>query len=352
MSSTTLAKPTTGAVAQRWKKFKGKEKVAVVFLCLGEKRGAELMKKLSTSEIQQITEAMSGLGAISPEETEAVILEFAEIFTKDGGLTGSLSIAESMLREFLPDDQVAEVLNNVKGPIKERDLWARFNTQSETVIAEYLAGEHEQTAAAIVSKLNPDVAAKVIPLLPPDTVQDIIERMINMETVPSIIMEQIEETLQNDIMNDASHSKETEMQQHMANIFNHLQPEFFEKIAAGLETKIADTLGSIKKKMFTFDNLLELDAQDLAKITRGVQGNTLPLSLRGASKELRDHFLNALPSRSRDMLLEEMNSMGPVRGKEVRAAQMLIVEQTKALVDEGTIVLPSTEDEDDDDIIE
>ena len=354
MPTTTLSKPnlsSAGSGVPRWKKFKGNEKAAVVFLCLGEKRGAELMKNLSTKEIQQITGAMSGLGAVTSEEVEAVILEFAELFAKDIGITGSLSIAENMLREFLPEDQISELMNSVKGPIKERDLWDRFNAQSETVIAEYLMGEHEQTIAAIINKLNPDMAAKVIPLLPPEVMQDVIERMINMETVPNLIMEQIEEALQSDIMGNTSHSKQSEMQQHMANIFNHLQPELFEKIASGLETKLADTFGGIKQKMFTFDNLLDLTPQDLSKIIRGLQGNTLPLALRGTSKELRDHFLNALPSRSRDMLLEEMNSMGPVRGRDVRAAQILIVEQTKLLIEEEIIVLPTNAD-DDDDIIE
>jgi len=355
MAATTLTKlnlPSVASGAQRWKNFKGKEKAAVVFLCLGEKRGAELMKNLSTDEIQQITAAMSNLGTISSEEIEAVIMEFAELFAKDSGLVGSLSIAESMLREFLPEDQIEEVLNNVKGPIKERDLWERFNAQDEAVIAEYLKDEHEQTVAAIISRLNPDIAAKVIPLLPSEIMQDVIERMINMENVPVAIMEQIEETLQNDIMADTSLSEETAMQQHMANIFNHLQPELFQKIASGLEEKHTDTFTGIKKKMLTFDNLLEFEPQDLAKITRGVQENTLPLALRGASKELRDHFLEALPARSRDMLLEEMNSMGPVRGRDVRAAQMLIVEQTKILIEEEVISLPSADDDDDDDIFE
>ncbi|PCH93842.1 MAG: flagellar motor protein [Rhodobacteraceae bacterium] len=355
MPMTTLTQPnlpTVGSGTPRWKKFKGTEKAAVVFLCLGEKRGAELMKKLSSEEIQQITAAMSGLGSISAEEIEAVILEFAELFAKDSGLTGSLSIAENMLREFLPEDQIQEVLDKVRGPIKERDLWARFNSQSETVIAEYLMNEHEQTAAAIISKLNPSIAAKVIPLLAPDVMQDVIERMINMETVPSFIMEQIEETLQNDIIDNTSQSKETEMQEHMANIFNHLQPKLFEEIATGLKKNLSETFEGIKNKMFTFDDMINLSAQDLAKITRGVQGNTLPLALRGASKELRDHFLNSLPSRSRDMLLDEMNSMGAVRGRDAREAQMLIVEQTKILVEEGTVVLPSDGEEDDDDILE
>jgi len=355
MSSITLAQsnlPTTASSESRWKKFKGTEKAAVVFLCLGEKRGAELMKKLSAEEIQHITAAMSGLGAISAEEIEAVILEFAELFAKDSGLTGSLSIAENMLREFLPEDQIEEVLNKVRGPIKERDLWTRFNAQSETVIAEYLMNEHEQTAAAIISKLNPALAAKVIPLLAPDVMQDVIERMINMETVPEFIMEQIEETLQTEIISDVTQTKETEMQEQMASIFNHLHPELFENIATGLKKNLSETFDGIKKKMFTFDDMINLSPQDLAKITRGVQGNTLPLALRGANKELRDHFLNGLPSRSREMLLDEMNSMGAVRGRDAREAQMLIVEQTKMLVDEGAVKLPMGHEEEDDDILE
>ncbi len=355
MASTSIAHSSSPGPLiglPRWKTFKGKEKAAIVFLCLGEKRGAEMMKKLSSVEIEQITAAISGLGSITGEEVEAVIMEFAKLFAQDSGLFGSLSIAEKMLREFLPEDQLQEVLDNVSGPIKERDLWARFNAQSETVIAEYLAGEHEQTAAAILSKLKPSMAAKVIPLLPAETMQDVVERMITLESIPSPIMEQIEESLQNDVMDNTSHAAEEEMQTHMANIFNHLNPEMFASISSGLETNCADTLNGIKKKMFTFGDLIGLDPRDLAKITRNLQGDTLPLALRGASKELRDHFLNALPSRSRDMLLEEMNSMGPVKGSDVRAAQMLMVDQTKLLVEEGEISLPSDEDDDDDDIFE
>ena len=358
MASTSITNSSTPAASRapvgmpRSKAFKGAEKAAIVFLCLGEKRGAEMMKRLSSVEIEQITEAISGLGTISGEEVEAVIMEFAQLFAQDSGLFGSLTIAEKMLREFLPEDQLQAVLDNVRGPMKERDLWEKFNAQSETVIAEYLASEHEQTAAAILSKLKPSMAAKVIPLLPEEILQDVVERMISIDTIPAPIMEQIEESLQSDVMNNTSHEKEEAMQTHMANIFNHLKPELFATIASHLEESCADTLGGIKKKMFTFDDIIHLNPRDLAKITRNLQGDTLPLALRGASKELRDHFLNALPSRSRDMLLEEMNSMGPVKGSNVRAAQMLIVDQTKMLVEEGEIVLPNDDDDDDDDIFE
>jgi len=76
-----------------------------------------------------------------------------------------------------------------------------------------------------------------------------------------------------------------------------------------------------------------------------LEGNTLPLALRGATKELRDHFLQALPARSRDMLLDEMNTMGPVRGRDVRAAQAAIVDCARGLAAQEIIRLPGPDDE-------
>ncbi len=98
--------------------------------------------------------------------------------------------------------------------------------------------------------------------------------------------------------------------------------------------------------MFTFDDLMKLDLQSLARVMRGLQGNTLPLALRGASKEVRDQFLEALPVRSRDMLLDEMNMMGAVRGRDVRAAQAAIVDCARDLAAQEIIRLPGPDDED------
>ena len=97
--------------------------------------------------------------------------------------------------------------------------------------------------------------------------------------------------------------------------------------------------------MFTFDDLANLNAMDLARVMRGAPGNALPIALRGAKKEVRDVFLAALPGRSRDMLEEEMNTMGPVRGKDVREAQAGLLDYAKELADEEVIALPMADDE-------
>lgn len=335
-----------GANAPRRKKATGPQKAAILFLCLGEKRGSALMQKLDLQEIQTITRAMSGLGTIDSEVVEEVLTDFSDAMANGGGVVGSFSVAESLLRSLLPADQVDGILKDIRGPLKEKDLWARFSSLSENVIANYLKGEHEQTVAAILSNMKSDVVAKVLPLLGQDKMQDVIERMIRMEAVPHHMMQQIEETLQRDIINAGAQPTTSEMHQKMAELFNKLDRNAFDAIAPQLEERLPDTFGAIKQKMFTFDDLSKMDAMDLAKVMRGVPGNTLPVALRGAAPEVRDAFLGALPGRSRDMLEEEMGSMGAVRGREVREAQALLLDYARQLADEDVIKLPIDDDED------
>lgn len=326
--------------------LKGPEKAAILFLCLGEQRGSAMMQKLSNEEIQTMTRAMSGLGVIEAEMVEKVLSDFVEGIANGGGVVGSFTVAEDMLRAFLPNEQVDGILKDIRGPLMEKDLWARFSSLSENVIANYLKNEHEQTVAAILSNVKNDVAAKVLPLLGQEKMQNVIERMIRMEAVPHHMMKQIEETLQTDIISAPAQPTAHEQHQKMADLFNKLDVVAFNELSQVLEERIPDTFTAIKSKMFTFDDLAKLEPMDLARVMRGAPGNALPIALRGAKKEVRDIFLAALPGRSRDMLEEEMNTMGPVRGRDVRDAQAGLVDYAKELSDEEVIALPMADDED------
>ncbi len=344
---TTGSTTGSGKPARRPKKLTGPQKAAVLFLSLGEKRGSALLQQLDDDEIQQMTRAMSGLGSISSETVEQVLTDFVQDITNGGGVVGSFAAAENLLRSLMPGDKVDGILKDIRGPLKERDLWARFNTLSENVIANYLKGEHEQTIAAILSNVNTDVAAKVLPILGPEKMHNVVERMIRMEAVPHHMMQQIEESLQADIMNAGAQPTTAEQHQRMADLFNKLDRNAFDNMAPELEEKIPDTFNAIRAKMFTFEDLAKMEAMDLAKIMRGVPGNTLPTALRGATDNAREAFLNALPARSRDMLTEEMESMGPVRRRDVNAAQALMLDYARQLADDDQVRLPFGEDDED-----
>lgn len=345
MSTNTLSENRTKPRSTR--RLTGPTKAAITFLCLGEKAGSELMQRLGSSEIERITSAMSQLGPIPAEVVESVLSEFTrKVVSGSGSVVGSISTAESMLRKFLPEDQVADILNNVRSNEREDAMWRGFGALNETVIANYLKGEHDQTAAAILNNVDTAVAAKVLPLLGAGRMQDVAERMIAMEAVPMHMMQQIEETLKQDIMSDAIHTSSSETHQHMADLFNRLDVQAFDELAEELDKRIPDAFYAIKQRMFVFNDLIKLTMKDLSQVMRGLEGDTLPLAMRGASKELRDHLMACLPQRSRQMLMDEMEATGPVRGRDVRAAQSTMVDYAKTLSEEGVIELPSNSEAD------
>lgn len=330
------------------RRMSGPTKAAITFLCLGEQAGSALMQKLSSSQIERITLAMSRLGTIPADVVEGVLSEFTQgVISGTGTVVGSISTAESMLRKFLPDDQVADILTNVRSNERETAMWRGFGALNETVIANYLKDEHDQTAAAILNNIDTAVAARVLPLLGPERMKDVAERMITMEAIPLHMMRQIEETLKQDIMSDTIHASSTETQQRMADLFNKLDAQAFNQLSGALDERLPEAFQAIKQRMFVFEDLVKLSVQDLTQVMRGLEGNTLPLAMRGASKEQRDHLMECLPQRSRQMLMDEMEATGPVRGRDVRTAQAAMVDYAKSLADEGAIELPSNLDDDD-----
>ncbi len=328
------------------KRLKGSEKAAVLFLCLGEERGSALMKDLSETEIRSLTHSMAGLGVIPAEVVEEVMREFGEAVANGGSVVGSFSMAEAMLRKVLPEDKVAPILREIRGPLQERDLWARFSALNETSIAKYLRAEEDQTAAAILSNLEPNAAANVLPLLGEERMVSIIERMVRMDAVPHHMMKQIEETLQHDMATVASQPTLAEKHKHMADLFNRLDNQLFEKVAPELELRLPETFPDIRQHMFTFDDLVKLDATSLVKVMRSVTGSTLPIALKGAKEEMQEHFFNCLPSRSRDLLKEELEMMNAPKKRDIKNAQRALLECARELAKDGQIELPSAEDED------
>ncbi|TGD61858.1 flagellar motor switch protein FliG [Tabrizicola sp. WMC-M-20] len=323
----------------------GVDKAAILFLCLGEKRGSALMQQLDEFDIHKITVAMSSLGPISSEMVEAVITEFMDGVEGGGSIVGSFEMAERMLAGFLPEEKVAEIMREIRGPLVGRNLWENFSALNEQVIANYLKGEHDQTVAAILTRLRAETAARVLPLLGLDRMAAVVERMMALESVPRHVLEQLEETVQQDFLVSAARRTGPDPQQRMADLFNKMDNTVFEGLSERLEQNASEAFGAIKQKMFTFDDLIRLDANSLARVMRAAEGNSLPLALRGARKEVRDRFFDSLPARSREMLIEEMANMGPVRSRDVQVAQSALVDQAMELARQEVIRLPMDEDD-------
>jgi len=94
--------------------------------------------------------------------------------------------------------------------------------------------------------------------------------------------------------------------------------------------------------MFVFEDMLMIDVIQLKEIVAKVDRKVLTLALKGTSEQLREHFLATMSARGADMMKEELDSMGPVRIKEVEGAQQQIIALVRQLEAEGVVTMKGT----------
>ncbi|MGC1900282.1 MAG: FliG C-terminal domain-containing protein, partial [Pseudolabrys sp.] len=77
--------------------------------------------------------------------------------------------------------------------------------------------------------------------------------------------------------------------------------------------------------MFTFDDLVKLDAGSAQTLMRNIDKDKLAVALKGADETVRQFCFTNMSSRAAKMLVEDMQAMGPVRLCDVDEAQALLV---------------------------
>jgi flagellar motor switch protein FliG len=91
--------------------------------------------------------------------------------------------------------------------------------------------------------------------------------------------------------------------------------------------------------MFVFEDIVCLDDRAMQRVVREIDSKDLALALKVASPELKAHITGAMSKRAVEALEEEMEYLGPVRLRDVEAAQVMIVGKVRQLEEAGEIVI-------------
>ena len=91
--------------------------------------------------------------------------------------------------------------------------------------------------------------------------------------------------------------------------------------------------------MYSFEDLILLDAKSLRVLLESVPSDKLVMALKTASEKLREHIFSSMSKRAAERLKEDLEILGGVRLADVEAAQREIVEQALMLAAEGVISL-------------
>jgi flagellar motor switch protein FliG len=132
----------------------------------------------------------------------------------------------------------------------------------------------------------------------------------------------------------------------VAEILNQMETSVESAILKGIEEQKQTLADDIRNLMFVFENLLQVDDRGIMAVLKEVTNEILQLALKTASEELKEKILKNMSERAAQMLKEDLEVMGPVRLKDVEAAQQSIVKVAKKLEGEGKIILAGRGKED------
>ncbi|CAA7623112.1 flagellar motor switch protein FliG [Magnetospirillum sp. SS-4] len=334
-----------GRIKEDYRSLTGPQKAAMFMLSLNEEHSAKLFGMLGDDEIKELSQIMASLGTVSSNLVERVFVEFADALSSTGSLTGTFDTTERLLMKSIPKDRVAAIMEEIRGPAG-RTMWDKLGNVSEQVLANYLKNEYPQTVAVVLSKIKPDHAARVLAVLPENFAMEVIMRMLRMEVVQKEVLDGIEKTLRSEFMTNLARTQRRDSHELMADIFNNLDRNTENRFMSALEERNRESSEKIKALMFTFDDLIRLDAAGVQVLLRSVEKDKLAIALKGGNDMVKELFFKNMSERAGKMLREDMEALGPVRLRDVDQAQSAIVVMAKELAASGQIVISEGREED------
>ncbi|MEE9384485.1 MAG: flagellar motor switch protein FliG [Nannocystaceae bacterium] len=314
----------------------GTHKAISLLLTLGEERAARVVAHLADAEIRRLTQGLADMTSVTLAQLGTVYKEFAEAQDDHALAIGSGTemmrrIASKVMGQEKADDLLAK-------EITAPDPLLLLNRIDPETLAGLLGKEHPQSLAAILAHVQVEKATSVLSHLPADMQREIIRRMAELEAIPKSTIEEAEKALRLELALVAEAKVVTiDGIKRAAELVAGLESEISERLLEEIDEQNEDLCLAIKRSMFTFEDLINVDNRDMQTLLREISSEQLKFGLKTASPELRDHILGAMSRRAAEMLMDDIDSMGSVKLSAVEESQSAVVEVALKLQADGKI---------------
>lgn len=322
------------------KTLTGVQKVAVLLVGLGPDVSIDLFKQLTEAEIDQLTMEISNVRKLKSSQTEEVINEFYEmILGQDFMNEGGLDYAKDILEKALGKEKALETIARLSNKLQVKPFnFARKADPNQ--ILNILQHEHPQTIALVLSYLEAKQASQIISQLPPEKQAEVARRIALMESTSPEVIHQVEQILERKLSaTGAQDYTSPGGVEAIVRVLNKVDRGTEKAILSELEKDNPELVEEIKKRMFVFEDIINLDTRSVQRIIRDVTDMDLIYALKVASEEVKNGIFANMTARRSETIREEIEMMGPVKLKDVEKAQTRVVIAIRSLEEKGEIIV-------------
>lgn len=345
-AESVLSPPAGAAASERVTssvRLTNRQKVAVVLAQLGPKKATPILREMSDPDAIAFTTEVANLPSL---DTDTVVEVLGELMTRIHESTlvsqGGITLARQFLQERLGQARADEVLDELENKSTVGPLAALAHADPRQVVA-ILAEQQPQTVAVLLAHMRPEDAARIMAELPGEFRIKVARRIAQLERVDPAAVRQTTALIEAKLRSLHTVGALTVAggASAIAEILNHSDRQTERQILGELENQDSELVEQIRASLFTFDDVIALDARALQQILRRVPSSTLAAALKGAQldPDAMAHIRGNLTERGAQALDEELDVLGAIRTSQVDAAQAEIVRIARELDAEGVIVI-------------
>ena len=327
-------------MANKPEEIPGTQRAAILLMSLGEQDAANLLKQLDAREVQKLGIAMAELKEVTREQMTSVLDKFITLADARANIAaGSHDFVRRVLTQAVGKHKTDLLLDRVTAGQTGQGIES-LKWMEAKAVAQIIGGEHPQIAAIVLSHLEAEQSAAILPLLSEDMRTEVLMRIATLNEVPQTALTELDQLVEK----QANAAPPTTLRRiggarTVANILNAMERDKSGEELGKIEKTDAEMHTKIKDLLFVFDNLLDVDDRGIQALLREVGSDTLAVALRGAEPEVQEKMLKNMSKRAAEILKDDMEARGPVKLTDVEAAQKEIVTIAQRLAEEGTISL-------------
>lgn len=319
-------------------KFSSIRKVAAFIVAIGEETAAEVYKHLSDEEVEKISIEISRIESLSSDDIKIIMDEFYELFiaqkvVAEGGSEYSMSV----LMNAFGKDKAKMLMERIQSANKAFEFLRDVDYKS---ILTTLQNELPQTIALVLAHINSKKSAQIIAELPEDVQIDVFKRIANLDNTSQQVIRGVEEMIHDKISSVSSVNEEDFGGiNYLADVMNNLDTRTEKSIMEELDVTDPELVDEIRKKMFTFDDIVFLDNREIQTFLRDCDQKNLTVALKGAGNEVKKVIMANMSQRQQETVKTDLQYLHNVRVRDIEEAQRSIIDTIRRLEEAGEIVM-------------
>jgi flagellar motor switch protein FliG len=319
----------------------GPRKAAMFLMGIGDPISTGIIRQLAPEEIRRITGEITAVDTVPPELMLQVFLEFeslaasSKLFAKGGP-----DFARRLIEQAMGVENAKDILASAPQPEELRPTTGGgpFQNVDPQELVKVLREENPQTLSLVLSNLPPEQAGPIMASLPADVQPDVAARIAMMDRISPEVFRRIADAIRTRLKASRQLSR-TNGARALADILNHVDGDLADKVLTTIEPEHQAIVSTVRQLMFVFEDVITVDKEGIKVLLTRVDRKNLTVALKGTGEKILRHFTQCMSQRAAEMFSEDMEAVGPVRIRDVAAAQAQVVACIRELQKEGSIVL-------------